>query len=305
MRKSEPAPCPPIDKPATAGWWARLFGVSRRLRERSDWGDFAGADWAERILQAPVTDDFHAKQGRSTGRWVLEKAGRTLAVYLKRHYRLPRWRGLLAALWPEGDWSPALQECRHLQWAHAQGLPVPRVVAAGEYLGPLGRLQSFLAIEELTGMLPLHLAIPEAARQLDPVTFESWKAGLAREIARLTRFLHQRSYFHKDLYLCHFYIPAADTKVVPDWPGRLHMIDFHRLGHHPLTSLWWRVKDLGQLLYSSTVPGVHNRDRLRFWRYYLDPQQWRGARWLTWCVRRRGARYGHHNAKRAARGVLS
>src|SRR5437016_7810230 len=125
---------------------------------------------------------------------VVEKAGRRLAVYRKRLYRLPRWQGLLATLWPRGDWSPALQELRHLQWAQAQKLPVPRVVAAGEYLRPLGRLQSFLAIEELTGMLPLHLAIPKAAGQLGPDAFRRWKTGLAREIARLTRFLHERRY---------------------------------------------------------------------------------------------------------------
>jgi heptose I phosphotransferase len=287
-----------IEESGATPWWRRFFGMTRRLRQRSDWIDFAGADWPERILQARLTDDFHAKQGRSTGRWVLEKAGRTLAVYLKRHYRLPWWQGLLAALWPEGDWSPALREFRHLQWARAQGLPVPRVVAAGEYLEPLLKLQSFLAIEELTGMLPLHLAIPEAGRQLTADAFRRWKTGLAREVARLTRFLHERHYFHKDLYLCHFYIPRTHISIVPAWQGCVHMIDFHRLGRHPFTRPWWRIKDLGQLLYSSIVEGVDVRDRLRFWRYYLAPGHRRGPRWLTWCVLQRGARYRRHNAKK-------
>jgi hypothetical protein len=132
------APATSVIEASTGGsWWRRLLGETRRLRQRSDWAHFAGPDWAENILAAQVTDDFHAKQGRSTGRWVLANSGQTLSVYLKRHYRLPRWQGLLAALWPQGDWSPALQEFRHLQWARAQGLPVPRVVAAGEYLEPL------------------------------------------------------------------------------------------------------------------------------------------------------------------------
>jgi hypothetical protein len=296
-RPGEPMSCP-IEEFASSPWWRRLFGMTRRLRERPDWALFAGADWAESILHTPITDDFHAKQGRSTGRWVLEHSGRTLSVYLKRHYRLPWWRGVMAALWPHGDWSPALQEFHHLRWAQGQGLPVPRVVAAGEYLQPLGRLQSFLAIEELTGMLPLHQAIPQAWRHLEPSTFRRWKAGLAREIARLTRFLHERHYFHKDLYLCHFYIPAADTCAVPEWQGHVHMIDFHRLGHHPFTRVWWRIKDLGQLLFSSAIAGVDVRDRLRFWRYYLQPGHRRGAPWLTWCVCRKGERYRRHNEKK-------
>ncbi len=134
-------------------------------------------------MQAEVTDDFHAKQGRSTCRWHLDVAGRRLVVYLKRHYELPWRHGILAALVPGGDWSPAMQERRNLEWALAHGLPVPNIAAAGEFLGPWGKLQSFLAIEELTDMLPLHEAIPLAAQQLDPVTFRTWKAGLISEIA--------------------------------------------------------------------------------------------------------------------------
>ncbi len=290
-------------QPTSGSLWRRLLWGERRLRERADWADFAGTDWADRIMETQVTDDFHAKQGRSTGRWVLETAGRTLPVYLKRHYRLPWWRGLLAALWPGGDWSPALQEYRHLLWAQEQGLPVPKVVAAGEFVGPLGKLQSFLAIEELTGMLALHQAIPLAARQLDPLAFRKWKAGLAAELARLTRFLHERRYFHKDLYLCHFYVPSADTRLLTPWPSRVHLIDLHRLGHHPLTWLFWRVKDLAQLLYSSDVAGVDARDRLRFWRHYLRPLNRRQARLLTWSVRLKGWRYRDHNWKRQGKIV--
>jgi Lipopolysaccharide kinase (Kdo/WaaP) family len=281
-------------------WWRRLLGGTRRLRERADWVQFAGPDWADHILQAQVTDDFHAKQGRSTGRWVLESEGRTLAVYLKRHYRLPWWQGLLATLWPGGDWSPAFQEYHHLQWARAQGLPVPRVVAAGEYLRPLAKLQSFLAIEELTGMLALHQAIPLAACQMEVNEFRRWKVGLVQEMARLTRFLHDRRYFHKDLYLCHFYIPRADTSAgcAPSWLGRVHMIDFHRLGRHPWTWPWWRLKDLAQLLFSSDLAGVTVRDRLLFWRFYLAPDGRRSAPRLSWFVRRKADRYRRHNEKK-------
>src|SRR5262245_54867842 len=114
--------------------WQRFFHGVRRLCQRPDWERFVGRDWAEQIMSADVTDRFHAKQGRSTGRLVLYDRNRRLAVYLKRHYRLPWWRGLLACIWPNAGWSPALQEWRHLQWARAQGMPVPAAVAAGEYI---------------------------------------------------------------------------------------------------------------------------------------------------------------------------
>ena len=247
-----------------------------------------------------VTDRYHAKQGRTISRWVLDNQNRRLTVYLKRHYRLSRWRGLLAAICPDVGWSPAIQEWRHLQWAKARGLPVPTAVAAGEYIGPWGRLQSFLAVEELHDMLPLHEAVPAAAGRLDPETFRRWKRGLIGEVARLARALHDRRCFHKDLYLCHFYIPRADTaESVMEWRGRVHLIDLHRLAHHPWTWRIWQVKDLGQLLYSSDVPGVTARDRLFFWRLYLGPaRRTRRGRWLRWLVRQKGERYHRHNAKR-------
>jgi heptose I phosphotransferase len=286
----------PLARDVPGTFWRRLFGGVRRLRQRPGWAHFAGADWPDRIMDVAVTDDFHAKQGRSTGRWVLEAGGRRMVVYLKRHYRLSWWRGLAALVCPQAGWSPALQEWDHLAWARAQGLPVPGGVAAGEYIGPWGRLQSFLAVEELTGMLPLHQAIPAAAAGLDPSTFERWKRGLAAELARLTRELHERRRFHKDLYLCHFFIPQEDTRRLPRWGGRVHLIDLHRLAHHPWAWRRWQAKDLGQLLYSSELSKITARDRLRFWRCYLGDG--RRGRWAP-CLRRlvllKWRRYRQHN----------
>lgn len=283
----------------TGSLWQRLTRGVRRLWQRSDWDHFAGADWPDRIMGVAVTDCFHAKQGRSTGRWISQAGDRRLAVYLKRHYRLPWWQGVLATLWPSRGWSPAWQEWEHLEWARSAGLPVPPSVAAAEYIGPWGRLQSFLAIEELTGMLPLHEAIPDAERALAPAAFDHWKRTLTRELARLTRELHGRRWFHKDLYLCHFYIDRTDTEAVPAWRGRVHLIDLHRLAHHPWTWRLWQVKDLAQLMYSSKVEGVEARDRLRFWLCYAGEQRrcWQG-RLLRWCVTFKWRRYRRHNEKR-------
>lgn len=277
--------------------WDRLFRGTRRLRERSDWTRFAGADWPDQVMDADVTDRFHAKQGRSTGRWILRDDSGHLAVYLKRHYRLPWWRGLLAALWPDAGWSPALQEWEHLEWARAQGVPVPKGVAAGEYIGPWGRLQSFLAVEELADMLPLHEAVPLAEARLDATEFARWKRGLIGELVRLTRLLHDRRWFHKDLYLCHFYIHRDDAARLPDWAGKVHVIDLHRLAHHPRTWRVWQVKDLAQLLYSSEIPGISATDRLRFWKQYLGTSARPESRWLRWLVLMKWRRYRRHNRK--------
>ncbi len=286
------------------------MAVSAVLHESDDWPAFAGADWARTILSVPVTDRFHAKQGRSIGRWTMTSAsGAKLVVYLKRHYELPRMLGLLARLFPASAWSPGLQEWEHLQRAAAAGLPVPRAVAGGEFRGPGLKLQSFLAVEELAGQLALHEAIPLASARLPAMAFAEWKRGLIGELARLSRELHRHRLFHKDLYLCHFYIAEADTRAVPaSWRDRVVMIDFHRLGRHRLGWQWYVGKDLAQLLFSSNVPGVDDKDRLRFWKHYRGGD-WGSTRrppsWLRRLVIWKWKRYRRHNAKRKARAGSS
>jgi heptose I phosphotransferase len=292
----------------SASFWQRLCRGTAIHEQRSDWPQYVGEDWPEQIMDVAVTDRFHAKQGRSTGRWILRGPRGPLSVYLKRHYRLPRWRGLLATVWPAHGWSPALEEWRHLEWARGGGLPVPEAVAAGEYIGPWGGLRSFLAVEELVGMLPLHEAIPAAARQLPAPIFRRWKESLVTELAGLVRRLHAQRRFHKDLYLCHFYIPAFLTEQHAGWDWQLHMIDLHRLGHHPVTWPVWQIKDLGKLLYSSELSGVDEFDRLQFWQAYAgeSAQGWAGRLW-RWCISFKARGYRRHNrraqARRAARAA--
>jgi hypothetical protein len=282
--------------------WQRLTAGAWRVRQLPEWAEFAGPLWIDRIMEIPVTDRYHSKQGRSIARWTLRAGGRTVSVYLKRHYQLPRRHGVLAALFPGGDWSPAMQEERHLAWARGEGLPVPRVLAAGERVEPWGRLQSFIAVEELEDMLPLHEAVPLARTRLEASPFRAWKRALATEMARLAHALHDRSYFHKDFYLCHFYVPRQTTGTVPEsFRGLLHLIDLHRLARHRWTWAWWQAKDLSQLLYSSEIAGVDARDRLAFWRAYAagagkGPAAGLLGRW----IRFKAGRYRRHNVRRIA-----
>lgn len=288
----------PVTTEHRPGLWGRLTRGFRRLRSTPDWEAVAGDDWPARIMTELVTDRLHEKQGRSIARWTLEREDRRAVVYLKRHYRLPRWRGLLASLWPRRAWSPGLQEWNNLRWASSLGLPVPRAMAAGELLGSGLRLQSFLAVEELTDMLPLHEAIPDAAEQLPPLRFAAWKRGLIVELARLVREVHRRSIFHKDLYLCHFYIPQSTIEKPPiDWRDAVWMIDLHRLATHRFTHAWWLIKDLAQFLYSSAVTGITDRDRLWFWRCYWGDRRALRGRIVQRCVRAKARLYQRHNRK--------
>ncbi len=285
----------------TSSWRHRLFTTMTKTSQRPGWKELVGENWTETIMAVKPTSDFQAKQGRSTGRWLVEKDGKSLSVYLKRHYQLPWWRGLLAWIWPDEKWSPAIQEWHHLQWARDQEFLVPPEVAVVEYIGPFCKLQSCLVIEELVGMLPLHQAIPKARKSMETVVFQSWKNELITELARICRELHQRNHFHKDLYLCHFYLPSGE---IEHWNGnslnqKVFMIDLHRLGHHPWSRLWWQVKDLAQLLFSSDLDEITKRDRLRFWWLYRGKTlRTTTTRWLEWFIRIKFWRYKDHNQKK-------
>jgi heptose I phosphotransferase len=228
-----------------------------------------------------------------------------LSVYLKRHFRLP-WRSRVAALIdPAGAYSPGAAEWLHLKRVRALGIAVPEVVAAGEQIGPWGRLQSFLMIADLVDSQPLHEAIPAMARQLEPRRFATWKRSVVAALAEITATLHRANLFHKDLYLCHFFLDAVPRERLPTTAPspatsgvRLTLIDLHRLGHHPAWPLRWRWKDLGELLFSTYgVEGIDDRDRLRFWSSY---KRQLGLRWPGWQARmivHKAARYRAHNAK--------
>ena len=85
------------------------------------------------------------------------------------------------------------------------------------------------------------------------------------------------------------------TEAIPtDWQWSVFMIDFHRLGKHRVKRIWYQIKDLAQLLYSSEIEGVTTRDQLGFWRAYAGrPGGWN--RFLGWGIRRKWRLYRRHN----------
>ena len=256
------------------------------------------------IMNLRTEDRLHAKQGRSTARVVFhpgsegaQATSRPLSVYLKRHYRLP-WAARLAATFdPARTYSPAAAEWTHLERARALGVEVPDVVAAGEQIGPHAGLSSFLMVAELTDCEAFHEVLPKLAERLDPSEFARLKRRVIAEMARIAATLHAARHFHKDLYLCHFFLEVERLGRESD-PPRLVLIDLHRLKVHRLWPDWWRWKDLGQLLFSTYgVAGIDDRDRLRFWRSYRKRLRLPFARWQGRLAKFRAARYGRHNRK--------
>jgi heptose I phosphotransferase len=273
-------------------------GLLQRLLRGSRWvwlsDDYRAAlppDLGETVMAIESSDRYHTKQGRSTARVRFDSDYGTLSVYLKRHDRLP-WRSRVAALLdPGGRHTPGAAEWSHLEAARKLGVRVPDAVAAGERIGPWGTLQSFLMVAELVGQRELNEVLPGLADRLPAGEFARLKRSLILEMAGIAARLHNARVFHKDFYLCHFFLDPDAS------PGRrLTVIDLHRLGRHRLTSPRWRWKDLGQLLYSTLgVAGIDDRDRLRFWMHYRRGAALRWPRWQLRAIRLKAERYLAHN----------
>jgi heptose I phosphotransferase len=250
------------------------------------------------VMAIDSRDRLHAKQGRSTARVVFHPASepsQAVAVYLKRHYRLSWLSGLAALFNPAGRHSPGPAEWAHLERARALGVPVPDVVATGERIGPWAFLQSYLMVAELTGCQELNVALPELAAELDPASFAAVKERVIAEMVRITAALHGARIFHKDLYLCHFYLDRRRLRDNRD-DVRLWLIDLHRLGEHHLWPDWWRWKDLGQLLYSAhDVPGIDRKDVEQFWVHYRNRLVLGWPRWQARIIQLKAGRYLNHN----------
>lgn len=284
------------------GWytrWQRWWQGKVVIESTPTWRSYFGEVSVQEVLRFSVQEIASSKQGRSVGKLTRMGPQGPLTVFLKRHYRLPWWQRLTA--WCGFGQSSAMHEWQNLLWAKAAGFAVPEPLAAGEQIGPGLRLQSFLAVRELNNMLPLHKAIPLAWKKLSSEEFRHWKTRLLQELGRLIRRLHAARRFHKDLYLCHFYLPADCLDAEADLHQRIHLIDLHRMRQHRWLTRRWQIKDLAQLLFSMSVPGLEPGDWMIFFRAYRDRELLQqGDERLLRRVLRKAERYRQQNARHAA-----
>lgn len=236
------------------------------------------------------TDDFVAKQGRSTGRYRIDADGRSLHVYVKKHMRLPWWQRAFA---PAAAF-PGPSEQANIERVAALGVRVPETIFAGAD----GRAAcgSLFATRALDGYLPLHLYIAGPFTKLSPTAQCRRKAALVRRLVDVARKLHDARLHHRDFYLCHFYLhDDADCNDGFD----LVLIDLGRLLESRLAR--WKIKDLAGLLFSSEIDGVSRADRMRFFKQYLGLSKLdAAAKRLARRVEAKAERYRRHNDKSRA-----
>jgi hypothetical protein len=136
---------------------------------------------------------------------------------------------------PARGMSPARREAEGIGLLRRAGIPTVSLVGWGR----LEDGRSFIILDDLAGYAPADKAIEQG------MPFESILGPTADLAARL----HGAGLHHRDLYLCHFFIPAAGATGAD-----LRLIDAARVRPLPrwLLRQRWIVKDLAQFWYSAT-----------------------------------------------------
>ncbi len=211
-------------------------------------------------------DDFMRLEGMMVKSAVKERSTERLdlggtPVYVKKHL-FPGIREILKQFlrlrFPVG----ALNEWRALLAFHAHNIPTMIPICAGSKpflwriekesflltsdLGEATRLNDFLKANPLT---------PCRGKLLEK------KRGILRNLADITRKMHDAGINHRDYYLCHILLDSKE---------RLYVVDLHRVDVRDSVGKRWMVKDLAALLFSSLEVPVTHGERLAFYKRYMQ-----------------------------------
>ncbi len=185
------------------------------------------------------------------------------------------WREVLKnLLYGRAPIVSAEPEWRAIEMLRAAGVATPKVVGKGLRGEAPAKLESFVIMPAIDGMISLE----DLANEWRGATGRArvlLKRTLIQKIAEIARVMHGAGLNHRDFYLCHFLVRDRDwSKRTPTDALELVLIDLHRVQRRECVPRRWLVKDLGGLLFSAFDAGITQRDLLRFIAAYRQ-QPWR------------------------------
>lgn len=235
---------------------------------------------------------------------VNDESGSARTVYLKRYHQPPAREQLQRMMSGDFRRGSARREARFARMLWELGVPTLTTIAFGQQMsGPIER-RGFLITDEVPGVSLEKLADAATANPGARPSPRD-KHEIIRQLALLTRRMHERRLFHRDMYLCHVFLSwTASGEIV------LRLIDLARMISPRLMCGRWMVKDLAALDYSSPRGLVTRADRARFlYHYLIMPDECRPGRGvdgvqlrrLSRKVEAKSRRIASHDARRRAR----
>ncbi|MCX8011599.1 MAG: hypothetical protein N3A64_00375, partial [Desulfobacterota bacterium] len=114
------------------------------------------------------------------------------------------------------------------------------------------------AVKTLEEVLPDYFFSPQDSTRLKQ------KRILIKNLAQLTKRMHNAGFRHQDFYLCHILIDLTNNPASP----LLYVADLHRAKKRRFFQLKGQIKDLAALNYSAPSNLISRSDRLRFLKEY-------------------------------------
>lgn len=181
----------------------------------------------------------------------------SLDAFIKTH-RGSTWREILKNLVSlKLPVVSARNEWRALTRLHELGIGAPVVEGYGARGFLPHALESFIITRNIGEASSLEDICGSWPQTPPDYAFRYW---LLKQVAHITRTLHDNGICHRDLYICHFML-VRDS-------GRLVLIDLHRALMKSGLSRRWKIKDVAALADSSRHIGLSQRDRMRFMKWY-------------------------------------
>lgn len=224
----------------------------------------------------------HLIAERPTTRIELATPAGPLICYLKRHApaKLKEYlKPLIRLRWPRLGAKPEWDAIRHF---HEIGIPTMTPVAWGQS----GR-ESLLVTLAIDGCEKLSDWMKRTPRPTTAAQVREVRR-IIREVAAVTRKMHQAGMHHQDLYAGHILLPQDPSRCV-------HILDLGRVRYCRNLGMIWIVKDLAQLHYSTNR--FTAADRLRFLQTYLGRRLQPEDRTLIRRILRKAASIGRHSRK--------
>lgn len=137
------------------------------------------------------------------------------------------------------------------------GIRVPVIAAYGRRGLVPAHIESFLVTEDVGP----HESLEDHCRhwRTQPPA-PAHKRELIRQIADITRTMHEAGVCHRDFYICHLLLTEAEQPLT--------VIDLHRALVKKNLAERWLVKDIAGLYFSSMDIGLTRRDLFRFMTRY-------------------------------------
>ena len=204
----------------------------------------------------PVKNRVHVRKMQLVGR-----DGKEIEVYFKQYeHKRPSWR-----FWGR----PSKARCEYRNYGVFQNLGIPGAtpVAFGEERDMLGRLaRAFIVTRAVPDSVTLVEFFERDLPGFSRVEQRKIRAELIRQLAAITKVLHQASFYHGDLVWRNVLVTGA-----PDLAPKLWLIDCPRGKYVHWTFLQRRgqKRDLGSLDKLASR-WCSRKERAQFLKLYLD-----------------------------------